>query len=84
MFAHQVRGGPVFCIADGVILGAFHRLTDIYIATLYYHLGKIFNESQSCNVYVSLAPKETKLLTFLSFIIRTHPRGDSPLGPKKT
>ena len=39
--------------------------------------------SLSPATYVSLAPKETKLLTFLSFIIRTHPSGDSPLGPKK-
>lgn len=39
--------------------------------------------SLSPATYACLAPKETKLLTFLSFIIRTHPGRNSPLGPKE-
>ena len=41
-------------------------LTDIYIATLYYHLGKIFNESQSCNVRLLLQRKPNFLHSFPS------------------
>ena len=87
ILAHQVRGGPVFCIADGVILGRLfvcRWLTDIFIATLYYWITLVkFSMSLSPATYACLAPKETNLLTFLSFIIRTHPGRNSPLGPKE-